>query len=151
MTGPPYRILTAVHPDTVERISRILKGHDLRVVQTIEAARAALDADGIELIFVGARFDESRMFDFLAYLREHVHHRKIPIAAAIVVPTTMSTNTLTGLSHTAKIYGASLFVNLNDFSDDDVENRRVRLIIEALVAPAEAIAKAAEVLAAAKR
>lgn len=117
----------------------------------MDAAQTSLDADGIELIFVGARFDESRMFDFLAYLREHALHRKIPIAAAIVIPTTMSANTITGLSHTAKIYGASLFVNLNDFPDEPAANRRVRLIIEALVAPEAAVAKAVQALASARR
>lgn len=55
--------------------------------------------------------------------------------------------TITGISHTAKIYGASLFVNLNDFPDEPVANRRVRLIIEALVAPDDAIERAAEALA----
>lgn len=138
-----YRILTAVHPDTVERISRILKGHDLVIVQTLKAAREALDADGIDLIFVGARFDQSRMFDFLDYLRKHVQHRRIPIAAAILIPTKMSQGTIKGVAHTSKIYGASLFVNLNDFPDEAVENHRVRLIIETLGAPREAIATVA--------
>ena len=112
MYGETCRILTAVHPDTVERISRILEGHELRIVQTIEAAKKALDADVIDLIFVGARFDESRMFDFLEFLRAHVEHRKIPIAAAVVVPTKMTPDALKGMSHAVKIYGASLFVNL---------------------------------------
>jgi hypothetical protein len=147
LIGHRYRILTAVHPDTVERISRVLQGHDLRIVQTIEAAEAQLNAEGIELIFVGARFDESRMFDFLDYLRQHAQHRKIPIATAIMIPTHMSAGTIKGLSHTAKLSGASLFVNLNDFPDEPVSNRRIRLIIEALVAPADALQSAAEALA----
>lgn len=139
MYGKTYRFLTAVHPDTVERISRILEGHDLLIVQTIKAAQAALDAGGIDLIFVGARFDESRMFDFLYFLREHVEHRKIPIAAAVVIPMKITPEALKGMSHAVKIYGASLFVNLNDFPDDSVSNNRVRLILETLCAPAEAV------------
>lgn len=143
MYGKTYRVLTAVHPDTVERISRILDGHDLLIVQTMKAAQAALGADRIDLIFVGARFDESRMFDFLYFLREHVDHRKIPIAAAVVIPMKMTPEALKGMSHAVKIYGASLFVNLNDFPDDSVSNNRVRLILETLCAPAEAVAKVA--------
>lgn len=139
MHGHTYRILTAVHPDTVERISRILKGHDLRIVQRMADAQAVLAEGDIDLIFVGARFDESRMFDFLDYLRRHVAHRGIPIAAAIVIPTSMTVDTITGLAHTTKIYGASVFVNLNDFPDDPVSNRRVRRIVETLVAPPEAL------------
>lgn len=143
MYGRTYRILTAVHPDTVERISRILQGHDLLIVQTMEAAHAILLKGGIDIIFVGARFDESRMFDFLDYLRQHAQHHKIPIAAAIVIPTRMELDSIKGMAHATKIYGASLFVNLNDFPDEPVSNQRVRLIIETLGAPPEAIAKAA--------
>lgn len=145
MYGKPVCILTAVHPDTVERISRILERHDLRIVQTMGAAKAALNAGGIELIFVGARFDESRMFDFLDFLRKHVDHRKIPIAAGIVIPTRMNATSIEGLAHTTKIFGASLFVNLNDFADVPLENNRVRLIIETLAAPPDALAKVAGV------
>ena len=144
MYGKRYRILAAVHPDTMERVSRILEGHDLVIVQTLQAAEAALDASKIELIFVGARFDESRMFDFLYYLREHVEHRKIPIAAAVVIPTKMTAEALKGMSHAVKIYGASLFVNLNDLPDDAVSNARVRVILETLCAPAEAVIKVAD-------
>ena len=143
MYGQTCHILTAVHPDTVERISRILEGHKLTIVQTIESAKRALDAGAIDLIFVGARFDESRMFDFLDFLRRDAGHRRIPIAAAVVIPTKMTQEVLKGMSHAVKIYGATLFVNLNDFPDEPVENRRVRLILETLCAPREAFSQAA--------
>jgi hypothetical protein len=133
--GQSYRILIAVHPDAVERVERILEGHDLRIVKSIDAAKASLDAEKMDLIFVGARFDESRMFEFLEYLRRHVHHRNIPIAACILAPTTMAHATIVGLSHTAQLYGARAFINLNDFPDEPTENKRVRLMIEAVVTP----------------
>jgi hypothetical protein len=142
MYGQTFQILTAVHPDTVERISRILDGHKLTIVQTIEAAKKALDGEALDLIFVGARFDESRMFDFLEFLREHAEHRSIPIAAAVLIPTKMTPDALKGMSHAVKIYGASLFVNLNDFPDEPVANNRVRLILETLCAPSEAVTRA---------
>ncbi|HEV3007763.1 MAG TPA: hypothetical protein VGX52_01870, partial [Burkholderiales bacterium] len=116
------RILTAVAPDTEERIRRILTGHELLFVSDLGAAKAALENDAIKLIFVGARFDESRMFDLLDYLRKHAEHKKIPIVAAIVAPLTVSLETVRGLEHTTKIFGASVFVNLNDFPDEEPEN-----------------------------
>jgi hypothetical protein len=128
-----YRILIAVHPDAAERVHRILDGHDLRVVKSIDAAKASLDADEIDLIFLGARFDESRMFEFLEYARER--HRTVPLAACILAPTTMRQATIDGLSHTAKLYGARVFVNLNESPDEPVENKRVRLMLEELAAP----------------
>lgn len=122
MYGQSYRILIAVHPDAVDRVRRILEGHDLREVKSVDEAKASLDADKFDLVFVGARFDESRMFEFLEYLRQHVRHRKIPVAACIVMPRTMAQTPVEGLSHTARLYGAREFINLNDFPDEPAEN-----------------------------
>jgi hypothetical protein len=137
------RILTAVAPDTEERIRRILIGHDLLFVNDLAAAKAALDQT-VKLIFVGARFDESRMFDFLDFIRKDVEHRKIPIIAAVVAVMHMSRETVRGLDYATKIFGASVFVNLNDFSDDEVENKRIRLIVEALLLPPQVVPKVVE-------
>src|SRR5205085_6210831 len=117
MPMPLARILTAVAPDTVERVRRILAGHELLIVHNIEAAKAILGNEDVGLIFIGARFDESRMFELLEFIRRDVEHRKIPIVAGIIVPTKMSDETIKGLGHASKVYGASLFVNLNDFPD----------------------------------
>ena len=136
------RILTAVAPDTQERVRRILAGHDFFFVDDLAQAQDALD-DTVKLIFVGARFDESRMFDFLDYIRRDAQHRKIPIVAAIIAPTVMSPETISGLAHTTKILGASVFVNLNDFADDALENARIRLIVDALLLPPDAVPIAA--------
>ena len=146
MPMPLARILTAVAPDTVERVRRILAGHELLIVHNIEAAKAILGNEDVGLIFIGARFDESRMFELLEFIRRDVEHRKIPIVAGIIVPTKMSDETIKGLGHASKVYGASVFVNLNDFPDDDVGNQRVRLIVDTLIAPPELIPKAQEIL-----
>ncbi len=140
------RILTAVAPDTEERVRRILTGHDLVLVGTLEAARAALHGDTIKLIFVGARFDESRMFDLLDYIRKDAQHKKIPIVAAIVAGFGMASETVRGLAHATKIFGASVFVNLNDFSDDAAENARIRIIVDALLLPPDVVPEVAESL-----
>jgi hypothetical protein len=42
-----WRILTAVAPDTLERVRRILSGHDLVIVEEVAAAKAALNQDRI--------------------------------------------------------------------------------------------------------
>jgi len=139
------RILAAVAPDTEERVRRILTGHELLFVQSLGTARDALNGK-IELIFVGARFDESRMFDLLDYIRKDVEHRKIPIVAAIVSKERMQTATVRGIEYAAKIFGATVFVNLNDFADDETENARIRIIVDALLLPPQVIPKVAEKL-----
>ena len=140
------RILTAVAPDTEERVRRILSGHDLLFVYDLHAAEAAVEQGGIALVFVGARFDESRMFDLLEYIRTHAEHMKIPIVAAIISPTSMSRETVAGLAHATKIFGASVFINLNDFSDDETQNARLRIIVDALLVPASVIPEVAQKL-----
>ena len=140
------RILTAVAPDTIERVRRILKGHQTVFPDSLTQAVAALDGGGVQLIFIGARFDESRMFDFLEHIRQDARHRRIPIVTAIVVPTAMSNATVSGLAHTTKIFGASVFVNFNDFADDDTENTRIRIIVDALLLPAAVVPRVAEKL-----
>jgi hypothetical protein len=132
-------ILTAVAPDTAERVRRILAGHTLHFVSHIDEARRALDNNDVQLVFVGARFDESRMFDLLEFIRADAETKGIPIVAAVVATTRLTRETITGLAHATKIFGASVFVNLNDFADDDTGNGRLRIIVDALIAPAQAI------------
>ena len=141
------RILTAVAPDTEERVRRILKGHELHIVRHIPDATKALEEEAIELIFVGARFDESRMFDLLGYIQADAKHRRIPVVAAIIAPTRMTEETVTGLAHATRVFGASVFINLNDFDDEETQNARLRIVVDALIAPAERIPAAAEKLA----
>jgi hypothetical protein len=138
------RILTAVAPDTEERVRRILTGHALQVVDHLADAKRALDEDGIQLIFVGVRFDESRMFDLLDYIQHDAKHRKIPIVAAVVAASSMGPETMRGLTYATKIFGASVFVNLNDFADDRTENARIRIIVDALLLPPEVIPQVAQ-------
>jgi hypothetical protein len=135
VASPTTRILTAVAPDTAERVRRILAGHDLQIVTSLTSAKATLEHDGIGLVFVGARFDDSRMFDLIGLIRKHVAKKIIPIVAAIVTPTKLSKDAIAGLSHSVKIFGATLFVNLNDFPDDAVGNARVRLIVDTVILP----------------
>lgn len=96
------RILAAVSPDSAARVRRILSEHDLRIVHQLADARAALEHEAVGLIFIGARFDESRMFDLLD--------------AAIARPSQLSGAAIEGLRHSTKIYGASVFINLKMWS-----------------------------------
>jgi hypothetical protein len=138
--APSIRILTAVAPDTIERVRRVLAGHDLVIVTDLAGAERALIDHRLGLVFVGARFDDSRMFDLIELIRGEVDRKKkIAIVAAIITPTTLSKEAIAGLSHSVKIFGASLFVNLNDFPDDAVGNARVRLIVDTVILPPEVV------------
>ena len=140
------RILCAVAPDTEERVRRILAGHDLHFVRDLQAAEDALEKDDLGLVFVGARFDESRMFDLLDHIRKRAEHKKIPIVAAVVGVMQLSKATVSGLAYATKIFGASVFVNLNDFADDETENTRLRLMVNALLLPPSIVPEVAKKL-----
>jgi hypothetical protein len=58
----------------------------------------------------------------------------------------MSAETVSGLAHTTKIFGASVFINLNDFADEETENTRLRLIVDALLLPPSVVPTAAQQL-----
>ena len=139
----PARILTAVAPDTIERVRRILAGHDLLVINDLTQAKKAVESGGLSLVFVGARFDDSRMFDLIELVRNELEQKKIPIVAAIITPTTLGKEAVAGLSHAVKIFGASLFMNLNDFPDNVVGNARARVIVDTMILPPEAVTRIA--------
>ena len=86
------------------------------------------------------------MFDLLEHIRKNVEHRKIPVVAAIVGVTTMSPSTVTGLAHAAKVFGASVFINLNDFADNEEENARLRLVVDALILPSYVVPRIVEAI-----
>ncbi len=144
------RVLAAVAPDAEERVRRILSGHELHFVTDLAGAKAALD-EAVDLVFVGARFDESRMFDLLDYIRKDASYSRIPIVAAIVAPIQMREDTVRGLAHTTKIFGASVFVNLNDFADQESGNARIRIIVETVLLPPDLVPEAADQLASSTR
>jgi len=91
------------------------------------------------------------MFDLLGYIQADAKHRGIPIVAAIIVPTRMTEETVRGLAHATQIFGASVFINLNDFVDEHTQNARLRIIVDALIAPAEHIPAVKETLASRRR
>ena len=124
-------------------VRRILAGHDLLVVNDLTHAKKAVECGGLSLVFVGARFDDSRMFDLIELVRNELEQKKIPIVAAIITPTTLGKEAVAGLSHAVKIFGASLFINLNDFPDNVVGNARARVIVDTMILPPEAVTRIA--------
>ena len=51
------------------RTAALLAGHDVTTARTIAEVRAALGAARYDLLIIGARFDDSRMFDLLHEVR----------------------------------------------------------------------------------
>ena len=133
-TAPPLcdkRILVAV--EGVERLQRILVGHQLTLARDVEAAKAELQKAEFAMIILGVNFDESRMFELLRLVRTYRTNQLTPVVCMLTTETRLSDVAIEGLDHAVKAMLANAFLNLNKFPDDEAGNGRVRRIIDYLI------------------
>jgi len=91
--------LTALHDD-VEVIE----------AETFEAAVASLKANSLHLICCTVRFDESRMFDLLRWVRAECAH--IPVVCARALPKDLSRVSIEAVRIAAESLGAATFIDV---------------------------------------
>ena len=133
-TAPPLRdkpILVAV--EGVERLRRILVGHDLTMAKSVEEANAQLQNREFAMVILGVNFDESRMFEVLRLVRTYKANQLTPVVCMLTTESRLSDVALEGLDHAVKAMLANAFLNLNKFPDDEAGNARVRRIIDYLI------------------
>ena len=131
---PPLRgqrILVAV--EGMERLSRILAGHELTVPKSVEQAKAELQSREFAMIILGVHFDESRMFELLRLVRTYEINELTPVVCMLTTESRLSDVAIEGLDHAVKAMLANAFLNLNKFPDDESGNARVRRIIDYLI------------------
>ncbi len=133
-TAPPLRdkpILVAV--EGVERLQRVLVGHHLTMVTSVEEAKAELQKREFAMIILGVNFDESRMFELLRLARTYKMNQVSPVVCMLTTESRLSDVAIEGLDHAVKAMLANAFLNLNKFPDDEAGNARVRRIIDYLI------------------
>lgn len=130
---PPTRILVAVAPDTLPRIKRVLRGHDLVVAKDTAAAEQALQQEKFGLIVLGVNFDESRMFELLAYVRAQERHKVAPVMCVLGKGGRASEMAVEAIDRAAKAMLANAFLWLEKFPEDAEGDRRIRRIADYLV------------------
>ena len=79
-TGPG--IFVATVPAAAERLRRILAGHRIVTVLTLAEAKQALAREKFALAILGVYFEESRMFELLAFAKGSVMNRDTPVVRA---------------------------------------------------------------------
>jgi PleD family two-component response regulator len=132
LTG--QKILVAVSPDTAERMRRrILEGHQVSVMRTVEEAAHELEAHEFALVVMCVTFDESRMFELLRLVRTFDCNRLTPVVCVLGAESRLSDVAVEGLDHAVKAMLANAFMNLQKFPDDGEGNARVRRIIDYLI------------------
>jgi PleD family two-component response regulator len=131
---PRTKILVAVTRDKIDRLERILEGHELELVDTVSEAMHALKDQSFGIVIVAVHFDDSQMFTLLSDIRAHAAHRKIPILVVLGERgRALSEVAVEGLDHAVKAMTANGFLDLRHFPDDDPGNARIRRIVDYLI------------------
>ena len=129
----PTPVLLAMAPEFAERFERLLTGHRVTRVHTVEEAERALRANGFELVVIGVAFDESRMFDLLGHIRADASCRSVPVLCVLGSRGRMSDVAVQAIDRAAKALMANAFVSLEKFADNDAGNARLRRIVDYLI------------------
>jgi len=134
--GPPPRtnVLLAVTHEKIDRLQRILEGHEVNVVVTVPEAMQALKDKSYGIVIIGVHFDDSQMFSLLSEVRTRAPYRKVPILVVLGERgRALSDVAVEGLDHAVKAMTANGFLDLRHFPDDDDGNARIRRIVDYLI------------------
>lgn len=127
------KVLVAAFPGARNRIASILNGHEIVFANTMGEATAALSDTRYDLILIGTKFDESRMFDLLRYLHEarkpRPHARIVCFRGMMAVPASDKAM-VEGVSLSCSVLGASGFYDFAEYANDSAGNAAVRRIFD---------------------
>lgn len=132
--APRAKILLCVIREKVERLTRVLQGHELHFAYTREEAMRYLGSEGFGMVIVGVHFDESQMFNLLGDIRLHAKYRKVPILVVLSQGRyALSDVVVEAIDHAVKAMTANGFIDFGDFPDDEKGNGRLRRIVDHLI------------------
>jgi CheY-like chemotaxis protein len=127
------RILAGVISGTDARLRHVLEGHEVRIVRTMAEAIAALSDWQPDLVVIGMRFDQSRMFDLVRYIRSQPRYCATPVVCLRVNAKALGVLALDSVKLAAKELGAQLFLDFQEFPDDARGNAEMRGAIDSFV------------------
>jgi DNA-binding response OmpR family regulator len=117
--------------DTIQgsvTLKRILKGHELVVVHTMEAASASLQRHHFDLLVVGLQFDDSQMFELIREAKKSSKNFTKPIICFCSRDTEMARLMHESLELTIRTLGAWMYLSehtYNVYQNPDAELRRI--------------------------
>jgi len=129
------RILLACSDRAYKRLLPVLPNHELTHAKNLTDAETALKAHRFNLLMIGTRFDESRMFDLLRYLKADPKYSQIPIICFRAIRfTAREDESLVRIVEMAcKEIGANCFLDLAAFPHGKAENDALPNIIDRLL------------------
>ena len=104
-------------------------------MRTMAEAIAALEEWRPDFVIIGMRFDESRMFELLRYIRSEARYRALPVVCLRVNANVLAGLTVAGVKLAARELGADLFLDFQAFPDDPAGNAQIRGAIDAVIRP----------------
>ena len=121
------RILIAGIEDSNRRLAGIFADFDAKFVDTIVQAQSELATGRYDVILNAVRFDESRMFDFLRYLKSNPSLSLIPVICYRSARRALAATDMGRLSVelAARALGAYDFVDI--LTDPDIERGNARM------------------------
>lgn len=125
------RVVVAVSPPLQTRIRSILRGWELRFVETVAELGVALDEAPYDMVIVGLHFDESSAV--AAVQQIFTRGAGVPVVCVRGVPfTQLRERTLHGLRLALNELGAENFIDLLHYPNDAVGNARIEVMLERL-------------------
>ena len=125
------RILVADTPESDRRLTEVLNGHELAFARTLSEAQRALAQGGFDLIVIGVRFDDSRMFDLVRHVRG-AGQNELPVACIRCQRFVSPALSIEGLELAAQAAACNLFLDLTKYPDDAAGNAEARKRLETL-------------------
>jgi len=123
------RILVAAHPAGIRRLEKVLAGHELMIVETLDEARQALAGQGFCCMVLGIQFDESRMLKLLDDLRSQ-ERLDTPVVCVIGTKGRLSDAAIEAFEKASRVLGAQEVLDMTSFPDDERGNLSLRRAIE---------------------
>jgi CheY-like chemotaxis protein len=125
-------ILVAADPEPRAVVERVLKGHGLFFVETLEQAEHFLRERRFDLIICTMVFDESRMFELLQLAKSSPEWRSIPFVCARVRSHVLQSPTVVkAAALTCRTLGGDAFLDIGSFHVNP--EREMRSAIEGVL------------------
>jgi len=121
-------ILIADTSEESQTLRRILSGHSLTIVRTLDDAKRVLEERRFDMMIATLHFDESRMFEFLRQAQQSLRNASTPVICFCSRKTAMSRLMHDSLQRCTAALGAWMYLDehaYRDFKNADAELRRL--------------------------
>ncbi|HEY9777898.1 MAG TPA: hypothetical protein V6C81_29320 [Planktothrix sp.] len=118
-------VLLADEPRYAKRLKEALAQYNLIEATSVENAEQLMTDHKVDLVIVGAHFDDSRSVQLINAVRKDTRHKESPILAVRMAPSDNPKILLDTFSTMIKLRLLSAYLEINDFAKEGQEVRSV--------------------------